>query len=164
MKGKRGGFQPQRNEQLLEGLGHDSYKAKAKLPEPTRCPDCGAVFRRGRWTWGEGPAGANEQVCPACRRIRDRFPAGHVTLAGRFFLEHRDEILSLVSHCEEKEKAAHPVQRIMAIEDSAEGVVVTTTDVHLARSIAEKVHESYKGSLAIRYGKDDNLLRATWTR
>jgi len=30
-----------------------------------------------------------------------------------------------VRHCEEKEKAAHPVQRIMAIEDTAEGVART---------------------------------------
>jgi hypothetical protein len=69
-----------------------------------------------------------------------------------------------VKHCEEKEKAAHPVQRIMAIEDSREGVLVTTTDVHLARSIAERVHDSCKGSLVFQYSKDENLLRATWKR
>ena len=26
---------------------HDSYKAKGKLPDPTRCPECGAVYQRG---------------------------------------------------------------------------------------------------------------------
>ncbi len=163
MKTKAGGFRARR-EQLLEGLGHDSYKSKAKLPDPTRCPGCGAAYLKGRWSWGDAPEGAHEQLCPACQRIHDRFPAGYVTLGGPFFLEHRDEILHLVKHCEEKEKAAHPVQRIMAIEDAEQGVLVTTTDVHLARSIAERVHDSYKGSLALHYSKNENLLRATWRR
>jgi NMD protein affecting ribosome stability and mRNA decay len=163
MKTKAGGFRARR-EQLLEGLGHDSYKSKAKLRDPTRCPGCGATYLKGRWSWGEAPQGAHEQRCPACQRIHDRFPAGYVTLGGKFFLEHRDEILHLVKHCEEKEKAAHPVQRIMAIEDAEQGVIVTTTDVHLARCIAERVHDSCKGSLALHYSKDENLLRATWKR
>ena len=163
MKAKSGGFR-MRREQPLERLGHDSYKSKAKLRDPTRCPGCGAVYLKGRWSWGDAPEGAHEQPCPACQRIHDRFPAGYVTLGGEFFLEHRDEILHLVKHCEEKEKAAHPVQRIMASEERDEGVLVTTTDVHLARRIAEQVHDSYKGSLALHYSKDENLLRATWKR
>ena len=164
MKSNRGGFRPQSREQLLEGLGHDSYKAKSKLPDPARCPDCGAAFLKGRWTWSAAPADAAVHLCPACARIRDKFPAGYVRLGGEYFLGHRDEIISLVRHCEEREKAAHPVQRIMAIEDGADGVVVTTTDVHLARAIAERVHDACKGSLAMQYSKDENLLRATWKR
>ena len=164
MKSDRGGFRPLRREQLLEGLGHDSYKSKAKLRDPTCCPDCGAVYRKGRWSWGDAPEGAHAQLCPACQRIHDKFPAGYVTLSGAYFLEHRDEILNLVKHCEEREKTAHPVQRIIAIEASGESVVVTTTDVHLARSIAERVHDSCKGSLGMHYSKDENLLRATWKR
>ena len=50
MKGDRGGFRMLRREQLLQELVHDSYKAGHKLPEPTRCPECGATFHRGRWT------------------------------------------------------------------------------------------------------------------
>ena len=164
MKGERGGFKTLRREQLLEGFGKDSYKTGLKLSDPTRCPGCGATYKKGRWTWGDAPKDTHEQLCPACQRIRDRFPAGYVNLSGEFFREHRDEILHLVRHCEEKEKSAHPVQRIMAIEDTAEGVVVTTTDAHLARNIAERIHDAHKGSLAFHYNKEDNLIRATWKR
>lgn len=164
MKRERGGFRMLRRSQLLEGLGNDSYKASAKLPEPTRCPACGAGFHAGRWTWDAAPEGAHEQLCPACQRIEDRFPAGYVTLEGEFFREHREEILSLARHCEKTEKAAHPMQRIIAIEDSSEGVLVTTTDVHLARNIAERVHDACKGSLVVHYSKEENLLRANWKR
>jgi hypothetical protein len=156
MKRERVGSRGQRREQLLEGYGKDSYKSKLKPPDPTRCPDCGAVFRNGRWSWEAATKEAHERVCPACQRIRDRFPAGFVALSGEFFREHRDEILHLVKHCEETEKAAHPVQRLMAI--------VTTTDVHLARNIAERIHGAYKGSLELHYSKEENLLRATWKR
>jgi NMD protein affecting ribosome stability and mRNA decay len=150
--------------QLLEGMGDDSYKSKRKPRDPTRCPSCSASFHSGRWTWDAAPEGAHEQLCPACHRIQDRFPAGYVTLAGEYFRGHRDEILRLVKNCEEREKAAHPLQRIMAIEDAAEGVLVTTTDVHLARNIAERVHDACKGSLVFHYSKEDNLLRANWKR
>ncbi len=164
MKGGRGGFRPLRREQLLEGFGHDSYKSKGKLADPTICPECQATYHKGRWTWEAAPEGAREQACPACMRIRDKFPAGYVSLSGEFFLEHRAQILNLVKHCEEKEKAAHPMQRLMAIEETGDGVLVTTTDVHLARNIAERVHDSHKGDLAFHYNKEDNLLRANWKR
>jgi len=164
MKGERGGFRMLKREQLLQELVHDSYKSNRKLPEPACCPECGAVFHKGRWTWGAAPAGAHEQTCPACHRIHDKFPAGHVTLKGDFLREHRDQILHLVRNHEAKEKAEHPLERIMAIEDTADGVLVTTTDTHLARDIAEALYHAYKGELEFHYNKEENLLRATWNR
>ncbi|MBI4293071.1 MAG: ATPase [Betaproteobacteria bacterium] len=153
-----------KREQLFQELVHDTYKAKRKLPEPTRCPECGAVFLRGRWTWGAAPAGAHEQKCPACHRIHDKFPAGYVTLKGDFLREHRDDILNLLRNHEAKEKTEHPLERIMAIEDTAEGVLVTTTDTHLARDFAEALFGAWKGDLEFHYNKEENLLRATWSR
>ena len=52
----------------------------------------------------------------------------------------------------------------MGIADTNEGVVVTTTDTHLARDIAEALHHAYKGDLDYHYNKEDNLLRASWSR
>ena len=152
-------------EQLLQELVHDSYKAKRKLHEPTLCPDCGAVYRQGRWQWGAAPEkDAHKERCPACHRVHDHFPAGYVTVRGAFFDQHRDEILHRMRHCEEAEKREHPLQRIMAIETDAEGTVVTTTDPHLARRIGDALHDAYKGELEYHYNKDENLLRVAWTR
>lgn len=164
MKAERGGFRMLQHEQLLQELEHDSYKASRKLPEPTRCPDCGAVWHRGRWTWEAAPAGAHAARCPACHRIHDRFPAGYVTLKGEFFAAHRDEILARARHCEQAEKVDHPLQRIMAIEAEGAGVLVTTTDPHLARGIGEALYKAYKGELEFHYNKEENLLRVSWTR
>lgn len=164
MKGTRGGFQPVSRDRLLQESVHDSYKAGRKLSEPTRCPDCGAVFQNGRWTWGTAPAVAQVLRCPACHRIHDKFPMGFVTLKGEFLQAHREEILHLMRNHEAKEKAEHPLQRIMAIVESADGLTVTTTDAHLARDIAQALHSAYKGELEFHYNKDENLLRATWSR
>jgi NMD protein affecting ribosome stability and mRNA decay len=165
MKTGRGGNRPPRREQLLDNPRHDSYKSKVKLPDPTRCPECGAVFRAGRWTWGsvQGET-VHEQLCPACQRIRDGYPGGYLTLGGEYLAAHSDEILHIVKNCEAKEKAEHPLQRIIAIKKVDGNVVVTTTDAHLARRIAENIHDACKGNLALQYSKEENLVRATWSR
>jgi len=164
MKSHRREFQTIARDQLLPELMHDSYKSGRKLPEPTRCPDCSAVFQSGRWIWGSVAATAHLERCPACHRIHDNFPAGFLTLEGAFLREHRDEVLHLMRNHEAKEKAEHPLQRIMAIVASPDGVSVTTTDAHLARGLAQALHRAYKGELEFRYNKEDNLLRATWSR
>jgi NMD protein affecting ribosome stability and mRNA decay len=164
MKTVRSGWRPLQREELRDELVHDSYKSKRKLSEPTRCPECGAVYHSGRWQWGMAAAGAHETLCPACHRVHDKFPAGYVTLKGEFAVTHRAEILQLVRHREAREKAEHPLQRIMDIEDVDDGVLVTTTDIHLARDIGEALHAAYKGELEYHYNKEENLLRVLWTR
>ena len=152
------------HEQLLQELVHDTYKSRRKLPEPTRCQDCGAVWHRGRWTWAAPPADAAVARCPACKRIRDRFPAGFVTINGAYFDAHRDEIVGRVRNCEAAQRRDHPLQRIMNIEPAGGGLLVTTTDAHLARRIGEALHHAYKGRMEFRYNEADNLLRVSWTR
>lgn len=142
----------------------DPYTTRVKPPEPTACPKCHASFMNGRWTWQAAPKDAHSQVCPACRRIHDRFPAGYITIKGEFFAEHRDEIVHLIKNHEKKEKEARPLQRIMSIDDKKDGLEVTTTDSHLARGIAEALHDAYKGDLKLRYSRDENLVRAIWKR
>ena len=164
MKAIRNGWRPLQHEQLLQEVVHDTYKERRKLAEPTRCPRCAAVYRAGRWTWRKSSGPAYRVLCPACRRLRDRFPAGYVTLAGAFFRKHQEEILALVQHCAQREGAEHPLERIMNIEAVRGGVLVTTTSVHLARLIAEALRRSFKGDLGYRYNRGEKLLRAAWRR
>ena len=56
------------------------------------------------------------------------------------------------------------MQRIIAIDDDDGGVLVKTTDAHLARNIAERVHDACKGALAVQYSRQENLFRANWRR
>ena len=153
-----------RHEQVFESGAEDSYRAREKLPEPTVCRNCGASYQGGRWTWRAAPAGSHMDTCPACLRIEDNFPGGYLTLKGEFVSTHRDEVLAIVHAREAHEKAEHPLQRVMAISDEESGLLVTTTDPHLARNIAQALGSAFKGSTKLDYSKGENLLRATWQR
>ena len=153
-----------RHDRLLQELQHDPYHAKLKLKEPTVCTECGAVFHKGRWSWAAAPAGAHQALCPACLRTRDEIPAAFLTLRGAFLSGHRDEILHLARHLEERERAEHPLKRIMAVEESAGEIRLSFTEAHLARNIGEAVRDAYKGELDYHYADEDIMLRVTWTR
>ena len=164
MKATRGGFRMLRREQLLQEVVHDTYKLPRKLAEPARCPDCGAVYRDGRWAWAADGGPAREVRCPACQRIHDNFPAGFVSVSGEFFAQHRNEIVALVRATEEAEKARHPLERIVKIGDDSGGALITTTGVHLARRIGDALADAYKGTLEFHYNKEEQLLRVAWRR
>ena len=154
-----------RHDRLVQEWDHDPYHSKRKLPEPTICPSCGVVFRRGRWVWASvRPQQAQESLCPACRRVRDQVPAGFLVLAGEFFAAHRDEILNLIHNVEKREQRTHPLKRIMNIEDLGEGTQLTFTDPNLARGIGEAIHNAYGGELDYRYTKQEHVLRVRWER
>jgi hypothetical protein len=143
----------------------DPYMLRRKLPGPTRCPVCGAVYDAGRWQWTDWPpADAHEELCTACRRIEDKYPAGIVRLKGLSPAD-RSEALSLARHQEEAEKGDHPMNRIMAIEEEEpDWLVITTTDIHLPRRIGEAVRRAFKGDLTIHYDEANYFIRVEWER
>lgn len=158
------GRQPIYGNKLFAERVHDAYKPGLKSPSPTVCPECAAVFSEGRWQWLPRPDRAHVEMCPACRRIHDRFPAGYVKLEGDFAALHADELRALVRNLEKKEKAEHPLQRIIEIADEDGGVAITTRDTHLAHGIGEALHRAYKGTLESHYNREETLVRVRWSR
>jgi hypothetical protein len=151
-----------RHDALFKERVHDAYKAKRKLEEPAVCTQCGAVFHQGRWQWLAAPENARRATCPACHRIHDDFPAGFLTLQGDFYQSHRAEVMHLIRNHEKHERAEHPLQRIMAVEEKNGKTLVTTTDIHLARGIGEALHHAYHGELEFHYNPEQDLLRVSW--
>ncbi len=138
----------------------------AKLPDVARCPRCGASYRKGRWTWQAAGADAYERTCPACERIATGYPAGVLHLEGDFARSHRDEIVRLLRNVEERERADHPLKRIIDIGDADGGIAVTVTDAHLAVSFGRALSRAYEGTLEHPPTTSDveNLVRVHWTR
>ena len=153
-----------RGDRLIRERVHDPYKTRLKLPEPSICPQCGAVFHGGRWHWAERPSQAHEELCQACHRSNDNYPAGILTLSGGFLGKHKTEVLGLVRHQEKLEKAEHPLHRIITIERHADAIVINTTDIHLPRRIGEALHRAYEGELDFHYDEESYLIRVSWKR
>ncbi|MBA4181122.1 MAG: hypothetical protein C0506_11085 [Anaerolinea sp.] len=157
-----------RRDAIIAEAGFDPYRETSHLPDPTSCPVCGALYANGRWQWRTGEAAAKEsphaEVCPACRRIRDGYPAGYLTLSGQFLTRHRDDVMALVRQEARVETAEHPLNRIMEVRDQGADISITTTDVHLPRRMAEAVHDAFGGELRVGYADEDNLVRVSWSR
>jgi NMD protein affecting ribosome stability and mRNA decay len=141
----------------------DPYRSTSKPAEPLCCLQCGAVYQDGRWNWSKRPATAHEVVCQACHRINDNYPAGVMTMRGLRSAGLKSEIRRLALHQEAAEHREHPLNRIMNIEDEADGLVISTTDIHLPRRIAEAVQRAYKGELEMHFDHDAYSVRIDWT-
>jgi len=152
------------HEEVYPGLGHDPYALRGKLPEPTVCRQCGAVYAGGRWQWTKRPEAAHETLCSACHREADGLPAGYVHIGGAFAAEHRDELLQLVRHHGERARNERPMQRIFSMEEDGGGMIVTTSDVHLARDIGSALKSAYQGTLDLKYNPGEHLVRVHWSR
>ena len=156
---------PVRQDRLIREEVHDTYKLRGKLSEPTRCPQCGAVYHKGRWSWtAKSSADADEQLCSACHRENDQYPAGEVTISGQFAMQHKDEILRLAHNIESTEKSEHPMNRIIEIRDLGDEIQITTTDVHLPRRIGKAIQDAWDGSLDIHFDAGGYFTSIVWQR
>lgn len=147
----------------------DPYRTLDKPSADTRCSDCGLVYRDGRWRRlrpkeTRPPADGPETVCPACRRIRDDYPAGQITLRGRFLDRNRQELLNLVRHQEQSENSEHPLHRIMSVTELPGEIRITTTDTHLPRRIARALKRSHGGELHLDRDGAAHFLHVLWRR
>jgi hypothetical protein len=149
-----------RNVQLKE---HDPYRRLRKAKDALVCDDCGVVQHEGKWYWGAPPVGdVNAGLCPACQRIRDRYPAGTIRLHG-LPGPLRDEVVNMIRNVAEHERQEHPLERLMDLEDQSDALVVTTTGMHLARAIAGALRSRFHGGVTVRYPAGDSLVQVEWT-
>ncbi|MBI5562422.1 MAG: ATPase [Deltaproteobacteria bacterium] len=145
----------------------DSYLLGAAPQEEAVCKGCGAVWRGKRWTMeGEAaPPGIKaETVCPACRKTRDRFAEGFVTIQGAFTKSHKDEILKLLHNKGERARRINPLERIMEIKERNGAIEVSTTTDKLAQRIGRMLHKSFNGEVEYKWSSGVKLARVVWTR
>jgi NMD protein affecting ribosome stability and mRNA decay len=140
----------------------DPYQRQQKLEDNTVCPQCGAVYHKGRWQWGARHE-RGKALCPACQRINDKLPAGVVELRGALGPQQKAEIVCLARHQEEAETSEHPLNRIINIEEDADGIIISTTDIHLPRRIGEAVERAFHGSLNEVFDQCGYFVRVKWT-
>lgn len=155
---------PRRQNRHLHDFDRDDYSEHRKIPEPAVCSQCHAVFHKGRWQWSTPPQAGQPTQCPACARVQAKRPAGELTLFGAYLQRHQSDILQLVRNVEAREKAEHPLSRIIDIERrEGDALQVTTTTSSLARALGDAVTHAHRGLLSYQY-HDAELLRVKWQR
>jgi|UniRef100_A0A7V6A4J8 NMD protein affecting ribosome stability and mRNA decay len=153
------------------GRTDDPYMP-AEGQEAAICTTCKALYQNKRWFFDEklakklmGTEKVREVTCPTCRKIKDHYYEGVLTLKGEFFQDHQEEILTLIKN-EAAKVAGRSVQdRIIAItpEDKDKMVIETTTE-KLAQALGKAVYRAYKGNLDIRWSEMNKFVRVYWSR
>ena len=144
----------------------DTYQEKEGIKGVAYC-SCGTIFHGKRWQGGNGgmaPREGRKVVCPACRRIADRMPAGILSLRGSFLASHETEIGNLIRNTEQASVQKNPLGRVMETRKEKDGVTITTTDGKLAQKIGREVFKSYGGELNFLWSHSEDLVRVAWSR
>ncbi len=134
------------------------------------CSSCGALYRNQHWTLDPKRAevleqsGANTVICPACRKIQAKDPAGIVTLSGDYWPEHREEILNLIRREEARGAQVNPIERIMEIREEEGKLIIETTMEKLAQRIGHRIHSAHKGVVDYKWSDTNHLVRVAWER
>jgi len=142
----------------------DPYKPARKIAEPAVCRQCGAVFHGGRWQWAQRAIDAREVLCPACHRVKDRLPAGIITLAGPLVAANKAEMMRIARNQEQTARREHPFNRIMSISEGPDELVISTTDTHLPSRIGKAIKRAFRGKLHVQFDENSYFVRANWHR
>lgn len=154
-----------RLDRFIQPKTSDPYDKGRKYSEGMFCPDCQALYQHGRWTWPRTGDNLREpHLCSACRRIRERFPAGEVLVSGKYLKSHRHEIVNLMQNVIREEEKRSPLKRVIDFTSENGTLRVSLTDVHLARKIGESLHKAYRGELDVKYSEGERFVRLYWHR
>lgn len=161
-KGKKFGYAGRVNEPYELAAGQ----------EAAACEECHALYQGKRWFFDEklygklAGAGKMRQVlCPACRKIKDHYVEGYLTLAGEFLAQHKDEIITLL-----QKEAARVGNRsfddriIQIVPQGDDKLVVETTTEKLAQHLGRTVYKAYKGELSFSWSETNKFVRVYWSR
>jgi hypothetical protein len=160
-----GGHRMARLDRLLQQDVHDPYFVKQKYQDPSVCEKCSVLFRNGAFEWVTPiPPHAARIICPACRRIADKFEGGIVTLEGSFLSQHKPDILNTITNAARAEQALRPLERIISLTDQGTRIEILTTYEHIARRIGDAIHKAFKGELTVQYPEGEKYARIFWKR
>jgi len=129
--------------------------------EAAVCQDCHAVYQSKRWFFDENlydklaVAGkVRHVVCPTCRKIKDHYVEGYLTLGGEFWVQHQEEIVKLLEKEAAKVGKRSSADRIVQMIPEADNkLVVETTTEKLAQHLGPAIFKAYKGDLSFRWSE-----------
>lgn len=136
-----------------------------------RCPNCHAAYFDGHWhRAGAAEPAPNrrggEKLCDACQI--ERGAHGAVGAVGELRIRMippmiREQVLQTIRNVGTEALRRDPEERIIAIAQDGDGLLVTTTENQLVVRIGKKLDSAFKGGkLSISYSDQDLPIRAVW--
>jgi hypothetical protein len=149
-------------------LERDSYLPKKSPVGSIQCTGCGAFYYRRHWTLNPPsgfsyPVHAHPIYCPACRKIRDRFPGGELQLLDVEAGE-RGEIVRILRNEEQRAREKNPLERIMRLQEAKGNWKVETTTEKLAQRLGRSVTKARGGNIAYKWGHNNKFVRVVWEK
>lgn len=156
-------------------FGHTGRQEDPYQPEEGQeaavCTQCHALYQGKRWFFDNqmherlaGTDKVREVVCPTCRKIKDHYPEGVLTLAGEFFTPHKEEIVRLLTKEAARVAGRSVADRIIQIIPEGGKLVVETTTEKMAQHLGRTIYKAYKGDLHFRWGEVEKFVRVYWSR
>ena len=135
-----------------------------KYNDPTVCPECGVVYHKKRWVFDEKlreeyNEKADKKLCPACKKIKDKFAMGFVYIETDYIKDKREEVKNHIRNLEEKELKHNPLDRVMKIEENRDKWTIQTTTEHLAMTIGRSVARTFGGEVKFSFSEDEKMVR-----
>ena len=146
----------------------DSYLPRLDPKGVLQCSGCGAFHHRRHWTLtppaGFGsPAHKHLVFCPACRKVRDRFPGGELALHG-VAAGNRGEIARILRNEESRAREKNPLERIMRMDVVTDGWRIETTTEKLAQRLGRSIKKARGGTLSYKWGHNNKFVRVVWKK
>jgi NMD protein affecting ribosome stability and mRNA decay len=140
--------------------------------EAAACEDCHALYQGKRWFFDEklygklaGAGKVRQVVCPTCRKIKDHYVEGYLTLRGEFLVAHKDELVTLLENEAAKVGKRSVDDRIIQMTPEGDDkLVVETTTEKLAQHLGRTIYKAYKGDLSFQWGEPNRFVRVYWSR
>lgn len=142
------------------------------------CPVCHNVFYKKAWHHAASKSPALQNLlrekkvslhlCPACAMARDHLYEGELLLEN-VPDKVRVELLRFITAYTERSQKRDPQDRILAIEETATGYRILTSENQLALKLGKKVQALYKtkAELSIAHSKEPfefNQARVTFNK
>lgn len=154
-----------------EAKSNDPYVSRRGMKEPAKCNMCQSVYHHKRWYLKDDPIAMELQdhpmqltVCPACRKSREHYPEGVITLRGEYLIAQKKEILNLVRNEEARAKENNPLERIISIKEVEKTIEIQTTTERLAERIGKEVKRAFGGQVTFHWTHGDKMVRVGWSR
>jgi len=135
------------------------------------CPECGAVYARGRWTTSADARTrrlaklARPALCHACQMAERHQTRGYLTLRGAFLAAHEPEIEALLENEAARAAEDNPLGRILEWDRAIPGALtVSTSTEHLVERLGRAVHHAFGGEIDYGFSHANKFAHAYWVR